>query len=348
MRESLFTRALKSNKIYYLALTVLFLIFAFRLLWGINDRPYEFWDEQTNVQVVSEMQQSGGIFPNMTLNGEPFFEKPPLWYLSTYYVCQIFGQSPVGMRLMSVMSGFGIWLLSFLVLNKFRSRTITLAWLTVLAGIGQLLEVSAGGVFSPHTLNSADSDAMQILFILISLGIYFLGVKQKKFKLLILSQIFLGLSILTKGPAGLILYFIQIFFIFKSRKDLNLKWWKIILFIEVIWIVVLPWYVYMSINYGSTFIYVNLGYHVVGRTTKVLEGHRANALYYLGLFFNPYLNLLWPLALVIIFHRIKNFKRDLLSKVAIIYSIAYLILISIMQTKLAWYILLLYGLIIFI
>ncbi len=320
----------------------LFIIFAlslvtvYRLFFGLGDKPIERWDEETNINVVSDSITQNN-FPVLYLGSKPFFEKPPLWYFLNSVIAKTSGISNTSMRLTSAVSGLLIILVSaYLAWYWWGNIAMIITW-TVLLTSEQLFTTNVGGYFATHTLRSADLDALQILFLLIA----FLAAVQMKGRLVpLILGISSGLAILTKGPMGLLpIVFLSILLLTKRKID----WRSLLISWLSLALVVLPWYTFMTIKFGNDFLLENMGYHISERVLTPLEGHQASIWFYgeilgSGNIFPAGILLLISLVWIVVRKKYKNRRLFFLTLMVI----SCFVIPSIVQTKLAWYILPIY------
>ncbi|HRN86312.1 MAG TPA: glycosyltransferase family 39 protein [Candidatus Dojkabacteria bacterium] len=319
-----FLNSLKSiDKIFLLLLLFCGLI----LFVNLGTRGVERWDEYTNIQVVKE---STGM--NLSFQSEKFFEKPPIWYWLTRFLTNILGDEIWVYRLPSALSGSAIVALIYQFLKKRTNKTSAFISAVSFLLIPHNILVNTSDYFSTHTYKSADLDGLQILLIFLSFVLL-----QTKRKYWILSCILLGLGFLVKGPLVMIFLAINSLFIVSSRKfnrkELNTLFSGLITF----GIIVLPWHLFMFINHGSDFTDVYLNYHIIERMNEGIEGHGHPVWYILKVFFDFRVNPLWPLLILALFNRkIYSVQYVRYSMIAII---SVLLIFTIVETKLAWYVL---------
>ncbi len=312
-------------KIDFLIVSVLVLITSYRLFVGLGDQPLERWDEKTNISVVTD-SVSQNMFPVLYLGPKPFFEKPPLWYFANSLVAKTFGTSAVSMRMTSAFSGLFVILISAYLAWRWWGKTAMIVTWLVLLSTDQLFITNAGGYFATHTLRSADVDALQLLFLLIAF-VLAVEIKKHRFAPLLLG-VFSGLAVLTKGPIGLL----PIMFIPVSP----------ISYLSLL-LVVLPWYIFMVIKFGHGFLAANLGYHLTERVLVPLEGHRESIWFYLGILTSKSMFISWPLLFISLFWAIIRKKYHDRRILFLVLMVSFCFIIpSLVQTKLAWYILPIY------
>ncbi len=329
------SKRLLGKKIVVLCLLLLFA----GLLWSTsNSRPIERWDEYTNISVVQESWEQGSL-PILSYAEQPFFEKPPLWYWLTAGVSALFGEDLWVYRIVSVASLVGTVAVLWKLLDQFKlSDSKKLVALCAFVLVAHNFLISPWGIhFSTHTYTSADLDALQIFLIILSVYSLFLIPHSKKYWYW--SMVALALGFLTKGPLVLLFVALNSFFAwlyFKiAVKELITGW---ALFAATM----LPWHIWMYLRFGTDFLQSYFGYHVLDRLLTPLEGHTGSALDYFKIYFDPRLNLgVWLVILTAIWQRPiwKELATNKLFSYALISVLSILLLISLAQTKLAWYLL---------
>jgi len=318
----------------YLAVFILVLSFmtGVRLLTDIN-RPATRWDEQTNITLIRETLDKQA-FPVLSYRNKPFFEKPPLWYYLNMGISKFTGITPVPMRVISLVSGTVIILLSvWWVWGRFGSATGLITW-TVLLLSRQLFVKDAGGIFSSHTLNSADPDSLQIGFMLIAFSMLTGTVRRSSW---IIAGLATGLAVLTKGPLGFIPLLLATVTPNAIRKFPILRTWMLAA------VIILPWYLAMTLTFGPSFLDTHFRYHIITRAVSPIEGNGEPLWFFLGIIANPQMYPVFPLAALSLILWFKMFgKLSGVERYTGFVVMTLLIIPSLMRTKLSWYILPLY------
>lgn len=315
--------------------TLLFVILAWRLFSGINTRPVELWDESTNIAVVKASLNSENPLL-LSLHGEAFIEKPPLWYWGCMSLAGFFKTDDLTVfRIISVLAGFFSCLLVFELVRRRQGISRALIALALLVLVNQLFVVNSSGYFSSHTLNTADLDALQIFFIV--LASFLLLYKKEPGKVaIVLSFLALSFGFLVKGPLVVIPVIINTWLLIRAKVSYKNIFWGLLIFL----IPIVTWCLIMYSNYGGLFIDSFWQYHVFNRTFSILEEHQEVWWFYWQIFFNPVTNL--PgifVALDVIISFIRPQKPAKLTIYAGLMMFTILILLSLVGTKLAWYIL---------
>lgn len=350
----------------FILISCLILFVLFRLFLNLDTDPIARWDEETNAQVVLELVNNSS-FPYLTLNTEPFFEKPPLWYYITADIVKNFGYNNFTLRIVSAVSGLLLFLLTAVISWKWYGPVGSIVSIIVLATTEQLFINNVGGYFSTHTLRSADSDALQILFLIASM--YCFGLAQANIRTLYLGFVFSGLAFLTKGPVGLlpplvyIIYMLSMATLRTKNKEprnkpstknqvprtsnqfsvLSSRSWVsgFLLFC----LIVLPWYIVMFRTFGFPFLQEHFGYHMIKRVAEPLEGHSQEWWFYLEFLFNKKVYLwtwIFIASLIFLIEKSKHSLKEYKTFAPLVFVVSLLLITTLTHTKLAWYILPIY------
>jgi 4-amino-4-deoxy-L-arabinose transferase-like glycosyltransferase len=152
------------------------------------------WDEINFAECAREMVVSGDYF-SVTINYQPFWEKPPIFIWMQALSMNLFGINEFAARLPNAICGMFTLLVLFNIGRKLYDERFGLIWVLAYAGS-----------FLPHFyFKSGIIDPWFNLFIFSGVYYFIVFSNNKRTRPLILSAIFIGLAILTKGPvAGLI------------------------------------------------------------------------------------------------------------------------------------------------
>ncbi|MCB2220388.1 MAG: glycosyltransferase family 39 protein [Bacteroidetes bacterium] len=158
------------------------------------------WDEINFAEIAREMIVTDQYL-RPQINFQPFWEKPPLFFWLQALSMKLFGVNEFAARFPNAIAGVFTLLILYSIGKRLVNERFGFLW--ALAYFGSVL---------PHLyFKSGIIDPVFNLFIF--LGIYFFvlmywrlkGIRQLKYKsgfYLIMSGIFTGLAILTKGPVG--------------------------------------------------------------------------------------------------------------------------------------------------
>jgi 4-amino-4-deoxy-L-arabinose transferase-like glycosyltransferase len=155
------------------------------------------WDEINFAESAREMIESGN-YMRVQINYEPFWEKPPLFFWMQVLAMKVFGVNEFAARLPNAVCGI-VTLITIYAIGKRLHGPCFGLWWTGLHATS----------FLPHLyFKSGIIDPWFNLFIF--LGIYFLSrfidqreAGERHMRSLVLSALFAGLSVLTKGPVGM-------------------------------------------------------------------------------------------------------------------------------------------------
>lgn len=169
-------------------------------------------DEPRYAWIARDMAETGDwVTPR--LYGKPWFEKPPLFYWGAALCFKLFGVSEAAARLPSAISA----LLATLTLAWFAFRlygTETARWLLLLlpSTIGMIGFSHAASTDMPFSAMLTATMVCAAVVLGITRNENFPIIPQTPWLALVLFGFFLGLAVLAKGPAGIILVGGAIFF----------------------------------------------------------------------------------------------------------------------------------------
>src|SRR5665647_1211856 len=185
------------------------------------------WDEINFAESAREMIVTGN-YHRVQINFQPFWEKPPLFFWLQAGCMKLFGINEFAARLPNAIFGIITMVTLFIIGKKHKSPRFGFIW-----------AISYLGTFLPHLyFKSAIIDPVFNYFIFLGLYFMFRDVTHEQSKKgllnISLAGLFIGLSTLTKGPVGLLIFMIAFlaYFIFKRFKNFpGIK--KILLFIVI-------------------------------------------------------------------------------------------------------------------
>lgn len=213
------------------------------------------WDEINFAESAREMLITGDWW-RVTINFEPFREKPPLFFWMQALSMRVFGVGEYAARFPNAVCGVLTLLLIYRIGREWKDRTFSWVWVLLYAG-----------TYLPHLyFKSGIIDPWFNLFIFLS--IYFL------FKVLempgrftvrhaALSGMFTGLAILTKGPVAfllLLLTFLTWWVHHRFRKPATLK--AVVVYAACAFGVSSLWFGYETLQNGPWFLVEFLSYQV--------------------------------------------------------------------------------------
>ncbi len=266
---------------------LLALVFAL-LLFRLGAIPLTGPDEPRYARVAVEMHRAGA-WVTPTLAGEPWLEKPPLYYWLAGAFYSVLGENETAARLPSVLA------------------TLLLVGATALFGArlygtaaGLHAGFAAGLALLPFVYGHAASmDMLLAATVTVSIGLVALRLLGIAGSLAIpLAAAFGGVATLAKGPLGLLLPVLVVgAYVVITREW---RWLRELLSpkaIAAFVIVAAPWYVAISLEQGRHFVDVFLLNHNVQRFTTTVHHHPGAVWYYLPVLlagFFPWSGLLVP------------------------------------------------------
>lgn len=303
-------------------------------LYKVPNQPFYDWDEGIYAQVAKEILKNKSI--DTTFNGNVWLDKTPLSYILIAFSFKIFGFKEFYARLIFTILGF--LLLYFLyeltkiilkTLFKLKNSSLSLIPPLILSSTPIFLEKST-------TLNT------DIIIALSWIG-YFLFL-EKPF----LKTIFLLLGVWSKSLIGFYPLFIEPFRLLKYLKNSKKLINEILILIGQILIACL-WYFYAYFKYGDYFVRVHFLIQMFKRIYVPIELHFGNKWFYFKLIWENlnFISLFILLSLIpislaflkkILRLRAKVINDKSFTNYLILFSpLPFLILLTIVKTKLGWY-----------
>lgn len=315
-----------------IVLTIVISILTYqRIFPALDHAPVQTWDESTNVSVVKN-SLSTHSFPALSRLDQPFFEKPPLWYFSTMLLAKNNAPTVANGRFISAVFGFLTILLTTFISWRWWGSVGAITTWGVLMTTNHLFITNPGGSFSTHTFRSADVDSMHILFLMVSFAA---ATHMHTRTIAVICGVAAGLSMLSKSPLGLLplLVITMIQFNRPEKKYIVLAWISAA-------VILLPWYLWMSILYGLSFIGSHFGYHLWIRVTLPLDGHNKPLWYYINVLMGRHFFLSWEwLAWSTIYLYVQKKVQDKRIPYMLTMALVTLLIPTLTSTKLAWYLL---------
>ncbi|HHP7229972.1 MAG TPA: ArnT family glycosyltransferase [Xenococcaceae cyanobacterium] len=300
--------------------------------FNLGNVPLRDWDEAIVAGVSREIYRHAAddtwLYPQ-NIGGVPYWNKPPLihWLIAICYA--IFGVNEWSSRfpgaILAALSVPLLYLIGRLIFPLRISATLaTLVYLTLI----QMVR---------HGRLAMLDGAIACWFCLTMLGLL---ITRFEVRGLWLVGIGLSAACLTKGIAiGVLLGAIALTFWWleakvEQRNFLSLT--KLLLTISLSFLPVIVWYSLQYWRYGPEFLGINLGEQTFSRLWNTLENNQGQPWYYLGILAKDTLPWLWFLPGGI---KLALQQRDRLwAKLVLVWGGVYFLAISLMATKLPWYI----------
>ncbi|MFA5038342.1 MAG: glycosyltransferase family 39 protein [Candidatus Omnitrophota bacterium] len=203
-------------------------------------------DEVFYSQTAREMMQKDS-WMTPYLFGEPQFEKPIMTYWLLRLAFEAGGANPFSARFFpAFFAAIGIVAIYYLGLVGFKDERKAL--------VSSVVMMSSG--FYMGLARTVFTDMIFTVFILLSLLCFYWGYSLEKRRQAgwVLFFVFSALAVLTKGPLGLLIPLAVIAVFLGIRKEWRfLKGWGFVLGLAVFCLLALPWYLFMTKTYGTTF-----------------------------------------------------------------------------------------------
>lgn len=217
-------------------------------------------DEAKNAECAREMLETQEwVVP--TFNYQLREDKPPLHYYFMVTSYTIFGVNEFAARFFSMIFGCLTLVITYLFSRTyFDKRTATYTGLVLLSSLGFILQ-----------FRLAVPDPYLVFFMTASILSFYHGYKSKNSQWLYLFYVLTGMSVLTKGPIGLVIPLMIIsafYFIRKPVFDLKIGWGLIIIVL-----LVGPWYTAVAVKTDGEWLWRFLFEHNIERFMQVKEGH---------------------------------------------------------------------------
>ncbi len=290
-------------------------------------------DEQTYSQWAFHMIKTGDYFTPWAYGSLFWTAKPPLtmWLMSLSY--QVFGVTNFAARIWSTIFGA----LSLVVIYYLGKKLYN-----PYVGFLSALVLGSFATFYAYA-RLAMTDVPLVFFILGSIYFFVLSEKTENHtdRNAVISGLFLGLALMTKQMEALLVLIIIFFYLVATKKSLKFLFTKrFTLFWGVGLLVFSPWLIYMDIRFGSQFWQWYFVYNGISRSVGTLENHSQSYLFYFNYiahYESPYLVALLPFAAILCLFRAvwKRLKEDTL---IFLWMAIVLLVFTVAQTKLEWYI----------
>jgi len=213
------------------------------------------WDEINFAECSREMLVTGD-YTRVYIDYKPFWEKPPLFFWLQSIAMKTFGITEFSARLPNAICGIVTLIVLFLCGKKVYNKKFGLYWSLAYAG----------SLFPNMYFKSGIIDPWFNLFIFISVYYFILytwkrnrfdkvGLKQQPQTYAILSGVFMGLAMLTKGQVALIIFLLTLgVYLIYNRFKFYFSWGHALLFLLVAAMVSFTWYGYETIKNGTWFV----------------------------------------------------------------------------------------------
>jgi len=183
------------------------------------------WDEINFAEAAREMIVTGN-YSSVQINFQPFWEKPPLFIWMQALSMKVFGVNEFAARFPNAICGVITLLVLYRTGAKMFNEKLGLWWALLYAGS-----------FLPHFyFKSGIIDPWFNLFIFLGIvhAVYVVqDLDSKRLKNVVLSGLFIGLAIMTKGPVALLIFLLTyaVYLLIKRFKNALISPKQIFLFL---------------------------------------------------------------------------------------------------------------------
>lgn len=256
---------LKKLEPYFgLIILVLGIVFYFPFLGSVHLFD---WDEINFAESTREMLVTGDYF-RVTVDYQPFWEKPPFYFWLQAISMKIFGINEMGARFPNAVFGLLTLLTLYFTGKRIQNALFGFIWSFIFL-------IS----FLPFFyFKSGIIDPVFNYFIFASLLLIIRSAKatsiKSKYGLLFLAGLINGLAVLTKGPVGLLLILLTaVVYLILSKFKTKISVLGIFLFLIGMVISSAIWYLPELVNHGPSFLREFIIYQIE-LFTKPVAGHK--------------------------------------------------------------------------
>ncbi len=246
-----------------LVILVIFAVGAFLFIPFLGKVHLFDWDEINFAEISREMIILED-YTRVYVDFKPFWEKPPMYFWLQSTAMKAFGVNEFAARFPNALCGILTLIVVYLCGRKLYDHTFGLLWALAYAG----------SLFPNMYFKTGIIDPWFNLFIFLSLYFFIFyhwkrndpearQLQKTQLSYIILSGIFMGLAILTKGQVALMIFGLTagLYFIL-NRFRFYFSWWHVLLYVGVFMIVTLLWYGYETLKNGPWFIQEFMRYQV--------------------------------------------------------------------------------------
>lgn len=200
------------------------------------------WDEINFAESAREMLQTKDYL-NVQIFYESFWEKPPLFIWFQAISMKLFGVNEFAARFPNAVAGIVTLMVLFNFGKKLKNERFGVIWATAYAA----------SILPFFYFKSGIIDPWFNLFIFLGIAEYIYAQlesdNKNKYRYIILSAIFIGLAVLTKGPVALVIFGLTaIGLLFRERFTLHLKFSHVVAFILIFVITGGFWFILQILN----------------------------------------------------------------------------------------------------
>ena len=281
------------------------------------------WDEVNFALSSQEMIESDNYF-QVTVNSEPFWEKPPLFFWLQTVSFKLFENTEFAARFVSALAGFITTMLIFFMGRQIISPKFGLIWGLLYSGSVLSLFISKMGIMDP-VLN---------LFVLGGIFAYsrMITSTDQTYLYALLASVSLAIAFLIKGPIAIVIPAIVfiLYFLFYEKSKFNLK--HNIIFTLLLLIFSISWYILEFSQNGFWFIeqFISYQFRLISTADA---GHKGFFLFH----FVVFMLLCFPASAFFIKGFKDNWRSGDFSNIMALLFAVVMVIFFIVQTKIVHY-----------
>ncbi|HET8679192.1 MAG TPA: glycosyltransferase family 39 protein [bacterium] len=226
-------------------------------------------DEPTYTQAAREMLRTRDPF-TLYVNGQPWFDKPPLFMWLQALTGSLFGFTTFVARIWSAIFGTVAVAATFLIGRLLYGQQTGLLASLILATTMQFIVASRIAVLDPILL----------AFMLLAFYMYLVSYHSGSPRAQVWAWVWAGVACLAKGPIGLVLPTMAVATLWAVRRE----WWRwrqIPAWGPVLFAVIgLSWYGIETVRHGGEFLRITVGQYMFGRVFGVIDNQPGPPWYY--------------------------------------------------------------------
>lgn len=307
---------------WWLVPALLFCCVTIPKLWQADFRSDAGWYSAIGVQAW----RTGHLWTLYGEPGQPYFNKPPLVFWIHGLVMHIFGVGPLQSRLPTVLAGVLCVLATMRLVTRINGRRA--GWWA-----GTVLALSYD-FFSRG--RDVSLDMWQTMFMVVSLACVLDGDMRERRSWFALAGVPLGLALLCKPLTALLVIPMMVAWLLISGRAS--KWWWPLLTTFAAVAVAAPWHVSMYLLHGQNFTSQYFGAEIVGRATgAIADTTKAGNSWWFHI--SHIVQRYWPwlpfagAGAIAVVQMWRRNKRHSAAMFAVIWSIAWLILLSVFTDR---------------
>jgi 4-amino-4-deoxy-L-arabinose transferase-like glycosyltransferase len=308
------------------------------LFYRLGDGSLYDWDEAIYAQAAKEVLQARA-WGSLTWDGYPFFHKPPLYLWLTALTYHVIGIHEFAARLWAALFGFAVLVLTFVFGVRLRSWAVGIGSVLLLLSVDQAYYSQWWNFLSLSRVGLMDT----ALTFWIMIALLLVWQSDRRPWLLALTGIPVGLAVLTKAWPGLFAILIALAYWPLARRGQTsyLGYWIMAGVLAAA--VALPWHLWQYSLHGHFFLREYVGFNLVGRVLQVVETHHGGPFFYLYVLRRGFSIWGYALPLAYLWGLWRAWRKGDQGTVLLLCWVAIpLVLFSIAQTKLGWYINMIY------